>query len=118
RPVERVDLRVLLDRARHAHAAGDAQAVGMIRHARARPAALDARVDDRLERLRAVAVDGMHLEIAAILRARRRALARDDLLDRRAAEILTPQVVQPRNLLLFPRFLHRALDKRAVPLED
>src|SRR5712691_10381607 len=117
-PVERVDFRVLLHRARHAHAAGDAQPVRVIRHARARPPALEARVHDRLERLGAIAPDRMHLEIASIPRTRRRPFARQDGFYRRAVQVLPPQVVQARDLLLLARLAHGALDEGGVAVDN
>jgi hypothetical protein len=109
--VQRIDFGVLLDRAVHAHATGDAQTVGMIRNSRARPAALETGVDDRLERLGAVAPDRMHLEVTPILCSRRRAFPRQNLLNRGAAQIESAQVVQPGNVLLLARFAHGPFDK-------
>ena len=60
----------------------------------------------------------MHLEVASIPRARRRPLARQDLLDGGAAEILPPQVVQARDLLFLARLPHGAFDERAVAVEN
>src|SRR6185436_7149091 len=65
-PVEGIDFGMLFDRAFHAHAAGDTEAIRMVRDPRARPAAFEAGVHDRLEGFGAVAPDRMHLEVAAI----------------------------------------------------
>ena len=71
--VERVDLAMLFRELAHRHAAGDRQAIGMIRHGAELVPALDTAFDDRFERLTAVAPDRMHLQVAAIVRPRRSA---------------------------------------------
>ena len=83
-----------------------------------RCAAREAGLDDRIERLGAVAPDRVHLEIAAVLRARRRAAAREDLAHGRAAEEMLPQRAQLRDLLLLARLAHRPLDERRRAVVD
>ena len=90
----------------------------MIGDAGAAPPALEAGVDDRLERLAAVAPDRVHLEVAAVLLARRRALPRQDLADRRPAEELAAEAAQPRDFLLLARVAHRLLDERGGAVVD
>jgi hypothetical protein len=116
--VQHVDFGVLLHRALHAHATGDAETVGMIRDPRARPSALETGIHDRLERFGAITPDRMHLEITTVSRSRWRTLARQNLLNRGSAQIESPQPVQPRDLLLFARFAHGAFDKRAAAVDD
>jgi hypothetical protein len=82
--VQFVDRRVLIDNLRHRHPARNRQSVGVIGHAGALISAGQARLHNRVERLRSVAPDRVHLEVAAVLRPRRRTTPRQHLLHRRS----------------------------------
>jgi hypothetical protein len=110
--VERVDGGVLPGRLRHRHPAGDRQPVGVIRNPGAALAAREARVGDRVERFGAVAPDGVHLEVAAVLLTGGSAAAREDVANGGAAEEMLPQRPQLCNLLLLACLAHCALDER------
>src|SRR5205823_7404328 len=91
--VHLVDLRVLLREAFHREPARDRQPVRVVGDRAVFVASRNPLVDDVLERLAAVAPGGVHLEIAAILRARRpgerRVIERSEYPGARQ-EVLTP----------------------------
>ena len=68
-------------------------------------------VDNRVERLCAVAPHRVHLEVATVFPRRGLARARQDLLHRRTAEEVLPERTQGRDLVRLARLPHRLLDE-------
>ena len=111
--VEPIDLVMLGRESRHRDAVCDRQPVGVIRHGRILVPARQPRFDDDLQRLAAITVGGVHLQIAAIVLQRRSAklLILESLDYLRAAEKRAAQFAALLDGASLSAFSDRALDR-------
>src|SRR6185503_10090664 len=79
---------------------------------------VEACLDDRVERLRPIAPNRVHLEVAAILRPRRPTTPRQHLFHRRSTDEVLTQPAQFGDRLFLPGRPDRLLHQRRFPLVD